>query len=119
MQNCMLDTADILVNRGPVIYFVFCKRCFIVFRVGIAQVIPGGAQEGVHGVGFASCRLAAFRAGAVYEAFGSCQRGYCTGIKLNIFRQHNRQLVFRHKHFSAVRAVNNRNRRAPVTLAAD
>ena len=41
MQNCMFDTADILVNRGPVIYFVFCKRCFIVFRVGIAQIIPG------------------------------------------------------------------------------
>ena len=119
MQDRMLDTADILIDRSPVINSFFAERGSGVFRVGIPQIIPGRTQEGIHSIGLAAGRLAAFGAGAIDKAVAGCQRRNTSGVKLDVFRQTHRQLCFRYQHFAAVRAVNDRDRRAPVTLTAD
>ena len=115
----MFDTADVLVNRTPVVVNFFSKRQFVVFRIGITQVVPRGAQEGVHGIGFTSCRATAFGAGAIQESFGSSKRRFSACIEFNIFRQANGEFFFRNKNFAASRAVNYRNGSAPITLTAN
>ena len=115
----MLDTADILIYRAPVVVDVLSKRQLVVACVGITQIIPGGAQEGVHGIGFAGCISAAFRAFAMNKFFRGSQRRFCTGSEAYILRQAYRQLILRNQNLAAVRAVDDRNRSAPITLTAD
>ena len=119
MQNSMLNTADILVYRTPIVIEFLVKRHLVVVCVGITQIIPGGAQEGVHGIGFTGCVSTAFRAFAVNEFFGGCQRRFSTGSKAYVLRQTNRQLVFRNQNLATMRAIDDRNRSAPITLTAD
>ena len=119
VEDCVFDTADVLVNRTPVVVNFFSKRQFVVFRIGITQVIPRGAQEGVHGISFTSCRTTAFGASAIQESFGSSKRRFSACVKFNIFRQANGEFFFRNKNFAASRAVNYRDRSAPITLTAD
>ena len=119
MQNGMLDAANVLVNRSPVIYLVLVKRQLVVMRVSVAEIIPGRTDKGIHGIGLTPCRLAALRAGAVHEGLALSQRRNRPLLELHILRQHNRQLVLRHKLLAAVRAVNHRNRCTPVTLTGN
>ena len=74
MQDRMLDTPDVLIDRSPVINSFFTEWSIIVFRIGIPQIIPGRTQESVHSIGLAAGRLTAFGTGAVNKAFTGCQR---------------------------------------------
>ena len=117
MQHRMLDAADVLVHRHPVIgAFVDHRR--VVARRAVAHVVPGRIDEGVHGVGFAACGLAAGRADTLQEAFVFGQR-IAAAVGYQIVWQHHRQLVIRHRDRTAVGAVDDRDRRAPIALARD
>ena len=119
MKDGVFNAADVLVYRTPVAINFFGKRRLIVFRIGITEIIPGGTQEGVHGIRFPGSVSAALGALAVQEAFTGSQGGFGAGVEFDIFRQHNRQFLFRNQHFAAVRAVNDRNGGTPVTLAGN
>ena len=64
MQDRVLDAADVLVDRQPVIGGALVGRRRGMRR-GEAGEVPGRVDEGVHGVGLADRRLAADRAGDV------------------------------------------------------
>ena len=88
-------------------------------RVRVAQIVPRGADEGVHRVRLARCVSAALRTLAVDEALARRQRRQRALVKRDILRQHDRQVFLRHEHLATVRAVDDGDRRAPVALARD
>ena len=65
MQDRVLDAADILVDRQPVIGHRRIGRGGIVGRIGEADEVPRRVDERVHRVGLAPRRPAAMRTGDV------------------------------------------------------
>ncbi|MCY1497244.1 hypothetical protein D9M68_312040 [compost metagenome] len=114
----MLDAADVLVDRQPVVGGLLVQHAVFELRAGVAREVPGRLDEGVHGVGFALGRLAAFRAAAFVE-FRHFRQRRTGAVRHHVFRQDHRQLVGRHRHVAAGVAVDDRDRAAPVALAAD
>ncbi len=118
VQDGVLDAADVLVDRQPVVGRLPVQHAAFELRAGVAGEIPGRLDEGVHGVGFALGRLAAFRAAAFVE-FRHLRQRRTGAVRYHVFRQHHRQLVGRHRDVAASLAVDDRDRAAPVALAAD
>ena len=52
----MLLSADITVDRQPILYDFLVERHIIVIRRRIAQEVPGAVQERVRDVGFSTSR---------------------------------------------------------------
>ena len=50
MQDRVLDPADVLVDRQPVVDHAAVERPVVVVRVGVAQEVPGRVDERVHRV---------------------------------------------------------------------
>ena len=115
----MFHSADVLVYVHPVIYFFFAKRRFCILRITVAQEIPGGIQERVHGIQFSSGRLAADRTCGVHKGLACCQRRFTLACELYISRQQDRQIFFLLRNPSTVVAVNHRDRSSPVSLSGD
>src|SRR3546814_8917706 len=68
-----------------------------IVRAGVAREIPARLHESVEGIGLARRRTAALRA----DAFAPFRIGLDRRLhtrERNVFRQHHRQLVFRHRH---------------------
>ncbi len=118
VQDGVFDTADVLVHRQPVVGSRRVDHALVVVRAGVAGEVPGRLDEGVHGVGFALGRCAALRAAALVE-LGHLRQRRAGAIRHHVFGQHDRQLVFRHRHVAAAVAMDDRDRAAPVALAAD
>ena len=116
MQDRVLDAADILVDRHHPVDDGTRGRRLLVPGIGEARKIPGRIHEGVHGVGFALRLAAAFRAGDVLPGRMMVERvaGLVEG---DILRQHHRQVLVRHRHHVAFRAMDHRDRAAPIALA--
>ena len=112
----MFNTADVLVYIHPMIGFFTTPRCFFIACIRIAQIVPRRANKGIHRIGFARCRTAADRAGAVTELFPCCQGGYGTGRKGYVCRQFYGQLFFRNQLFTAFFTIYDRNRSSPIAL---
>ena len=115
MQHRMLDAADVLVHRHPVIIARIDHRV-IAARRAVAHEVPRRINEGIHGVGFAPCRFAAGGAIDVQKLLMLVQ-WIAAAVGYAIFWQHHRQIFFWHRHIAAMVAVNDWNRRAPITLA--
>ena len=117
----MFHTAVVPVNRHPVFQLVIIGKRLVVVRVNIAQEIPRRTRPLGHSVGFALCVAAAFRAFAVDEAVDFGKRAFAVGAGIEVFnvRQFQRQFVIRHGDHAAFRAVDNRNRLAPIALAVE
>ncbi len=117
VQDGMLDAADVLVDRHPVVGALIDHRRGVIRRA-VARVIPGRIDESIHRVGFAPRRLAALRANAVDElgAFGQRIAGT---VGHAVSRQLHRQLLIRHGHGATRIAMDQRNRATPVALARD
>ena len=64
VEDRVFDPTHVLINRQPAVHSLACKRKVCVVGIAIAQEIPAGAHEGVHGVGLTLRWLAA--AGAVH-----------------------------------------------------
>jgi len=113
----VLDAADVLVHRHPVL----CARAHhrgVERGIAVAHEVPRRIHEGVHRVGLAPRRLAAGRAGHVQEGRVLVQR-VARAVGDEVFGQHHRQITLGHRHGAVFIAVDDGNRRAPVTLAAD
>ena len=118
MQNRVLDAADILINRQPLLHRLQRRRVSFVERIGEPGKIPGGIDEGVHRVGFAARRTAAFRTGDVAPGRMAVER-VAGLVEAHILRQHHRQLGLRHGEHATSLAVDDRDRTTPVALARD
>ncbi len=119
VQNRVFNAADILVNGEPLVDSFLVKGLCVVLGGQVAQEIPRAVNKGVHCVGFALCVLAALWALCVHESCARQKRGLAAAFKFNVSWQKHRKLFVRHGHHAAVRAIDNRNRSAPVTLARD
>ena len=115
----MLDPAGVDIHGHPIVVLLRIEGGFVVVGAEVAQVIPGGAHEGVHGIGLALGLPAAFRAGGVAPGWVQLQGAFAGGQPLDIFGQQHGQLVIRHGHRAALFAVDDRDRRAPIALAGD
>ncbi len=117
----MLGPAHVEVDRQPVVDLVACERRRVVMGRRVAQVIPRGAHERVHGVGLAPRRAAAARAGRAHPGLVARQRRARVVGRVEVLEvgQQHGELVGRHRHLAARVAVDDRDRRAPVPLAAD
>ena len=87
MQYRMFHTADVLIHVHPVIRLFFIKRKPCIMRIGVAQIIPGGAHKGVHGIGFTLSRATAVRTGGMHKFRAFAQRRFSLAGKLYILRQ--------------------------------
>ena len=126
VQDGVLDTADVLVHAATA-GAAFCPHPVFgtaghhgvrIVRIAIAHEVPRAVHKGVHGVGFASRRLAAHRAHhARVKTFVLVQR-VAGAIGHAVLRQHHGQVFLGHRHGTMLVAMDDRNRRAPVTLAA-
>ena len=119
MHAGVLGAADIFVDRQHLVDDLGIERLLVVVRVGIAQEIPRRADEGVQGIGVASCRRAALGTGAVHEFLALQKRGSAVGSEVHVVRQLDGEILFGNGDFAAVRAVYHGNGAAPISLAGD
>ena len=105
----MLDPAGVLVDRHPVVRELGIEWLLVVMRARVAQEVPGGVDECVHGVGFALCLASALRTRRAPELRIVSQR-------LVLLRQHHGKLVDGYRHDAVDLAVHDWNRAAPVAL---
>ena len=127
MQYRVLNTANVLVHAAAAglatgvthpISRARAHHLLSVGRVAVAHVIPTRIDKGVHGVGLAPRSSPANRAGdASMKTFVLVQR-VARAVGNAVQRQHHGQVFFRHRHRTMLGAVDDRNRRAPVALAA-
>ena len=61
MAAGVFGSPDVKIDRQPLFGFSFIENFFPVFRVTVAQVIPGGTDESIHGVDIPFCRSVTFR----------------------------------------------------------
>ena len=115
VQDGVLDPADVLVHRHPVIIAGINHGTTCVGRA-VAHEVPGRVDKCVHRVGFASRWRVATRAVGAPEAFVFGQR-VTTAIGDQVIRQDDGQLIIWHGHRTTGLAVNDWDGRAPITLA--
>ena len=115
MQNRVLNTANILVNRQP----FFGRRSVkgLVMRLACeADEVPAGIDKRIERIGFAARLLMAF--GAIDLAPGRVTIQRVTGdVKADVFGQLHRQLVIWHGDRAACLTMDDRDWRTPITLA--
>ena len=93
----------------------------MIVRIGIPEEVPGGSGPLRHGICFPFCGRTAFRADAVHKGVDLGKRAFSafTGCKILHFRQLQRELIIRYADHTAVRAVNDRDRLAPIPLPVE
>src|SRR5690348_10040852 len=116
MQNRMLDAADVLIDRHPMIGVLWIGRRVFDPGIGEADEIPRRVDEGIHCVGLAPRRPGAFR------TFYALPRGVPVErvprlVESHVLRQRHRQIFFRYRYDATLLAVDYRDRAAPVALA--
>ncbi len=115
VQDRMLDPADILRDREPLLGLLTVERP-VARLAGEANEIPGGIDEGVERVGLARRCAAAARAVDMLPRRMPIER-IAGNVEADVLGQDDRQLVARNRHRAAALAMHDRDRRAPVTLA--
>ena len=118
MQDRVLDAADILVDRQPMIGHLGVVGSRRVGRIGEAHEIPRRIDERIHRVGLARRRATAFRAGDVLPGRMTIER-IAGLIEAHVLGQLDRQILDRDRHDSAGRAMDDRDRAAPIALAGN
>ena len=93
VQDRVLDAADVLVDRQPVVGGGAVPGGLVVARVEVADEVPGGVDEGVHRVGLAAGRAAAARALGRDPVLGRRQRALALRRVVLDLGQLDRQLV--------------------------
>ena len=120
VQDRVLDAADVLVDRHPVVGDLAVPRRLVVVRVEVAQEVPGGVDEGVHRVGLAARRARRSAGRSVLTQSSAAASGdLALGRVVLDVGQHDRQLVLGHRDDAAALAVDDRDRAAPVALARE
>ena len=118
VQNGVLNAANVLVHGHPVVS-TFSHHLVGMGRVAIAHEVPRRINKGVHGVGLAAPRFAAYRTHhASMKAFVFVKR-IARPIGNAIKRQNHRQIFFRHGHRAVFIAMNDGDGCTPIALTAD
>ena len=117
VQDGVFDAADVLVDGKPVAHKGGIERRAVVVRIGVAEEIPRRIDECIHGVGLATARGAAFGALHVHKRWHIGERRLALPGEQHVFRQAHGQIFIRYRNDPALPAIDDRNRRAPVTLA--
>src|SRR6476646_4423257 len=111
----MLDATDIQSDREPFFGLSVIER--LVRRLaGEPDEIPTRIDKGVERIGFPSRLAAAAWASDVLPSWMPVER-IAGNVEAHILGQDDRQLVARDGNRSTVLAVDDRDRRSPVTLA--
>ena len=118
VQDRVLDAADVLVDRQQAIDHAARGRRVLVPRIGEAREVPRRVDERVHRVGLARRLAAALRAGDVLPGRMMVER-VARLVERHVLGQRDRQVLVRHRHHVALRAMDHRDRAAPVALARD
>ena len=113
----MIDAADVLVDRHPVVDDPAVPRRLVVVRIAVAQEVPGRVDERVHRVGLPPRGLAALRARDVHPLLVGGERRHALRPVVLDLGQDDRQLRLGHRDRAVVLAVDDRDRAAPVALA--
>ncbi len=121
MHRGVLDAAGVLGDGQPLADALVGVVEGAVGVVGaeVAVLVPGRVDEGVHGVGLALGVLAADGALRLPEALAALERRFAGGDEVGVLRQDNGQVFLGDRDGAVVGAVDDRDRRAPVALAAD
>ena len=114
VQNRVLDAADVLIDRHPVVHPLIDHR-LVVARTGETHEVPRRIDERIHRVRLAPCIATAGRALALVER-GQLVQWITAAIRHEPFWQDDRQILVRYRHIAALRTMNQRNRTAPVAL---
>ncbi len=122
VQDRVLHAAHVLVHWQPAAQGLGVEDAGVVVRGRVAEHVPGRVHERVHGVGVPSRGAAALRAVHLDPRRRRGQgrlalRGEL--LALEVGRQGDRQLVLRHEHLAAVRAVDHGDRGAPEALTGE
>ena len=119
MQTSMLYASDIQVYRHPIRRIGDIKGCFIVPWREIAQIVPGRADKGIHGVRLPP-RLAAAGGACCLDPIRAVIERVAAVLRyLSIHGQPDGKLRLRNRNDPARVAINNGNGRPPITLARD
>ena len=114
----MLDAADVLVDRQPMIGHRRIGRGRFVGRIGEAHEIPGRIDEGVHRVGLARRGPPALRASDVLPCRMAVER-IAGLIERHVVGQLDRQVCNGNRHDAASLAMDDRDRATPIALAGN
>ena len=117
VQDGVLDAADVVVHGHPAVGGLAGERQLIVVWVRVADVVPAGAREGVHGVGLAARGATALGTGALVEVLVLGKR--LAGTQVQVLGQRDGQVLLRHGHDAALRAMDGRDGVTPVALTGD
>ena len=115
MQNRMLYTADILVDRHPV-GSGLTRETLRMMRVGKPQEIPGTLEKRVECVLFPDCFTAAVWTADMLPCRVVGKR-VARGFKIDVLGKLYWKIGFRHRHKAAGVTMDNRDRATPVPLA--
>ncbi len=112
----VLDAANVLIHRQPVVGGRGIQHALVVVRGAVAGVVPGGLHKGVKSVSFPERFL------TVVSGLGPLGIGLdraLDAVHHHVFRQQYRQLVFRRRHYCAVSQSQHGDGGAPVALTGD
>ncbi len=93
VQDGVLDTPDVLVDRHPAGGRLRIERAVRSPRIAEAQEVPRRVDEGVHGVGLAGGGPAALRTGRLLELVARGQRGDAGRLELHVIGGEDGQLL--------------------------
>ena len=121
MEHRVFRAADVEIDRHPVAFLRRIPRGIRIFRVDVAQIVPAGASPLRHRVGFAAAAAAGDRIHVVDPVFRLRQRRLpgSGGFEVRHLRQIHRQFGIVDQFDRTILVVDDRERFAPVALAAE
>ena len=112
----VFNATTVEIDVHPAVGHLRIETHGLVVGVGIPQEVPRGVHEGVHRVGLALRGFATGWAGHLKEG-GRRQQGIPRSCESHVTGQYNGKVLFRDRYNAARRAVDDRDRRAPIPLA--
>ena len=110
----MLNATAIEIHVHPMVGDRLLKGCFVIECIRVAEEIPRGINERVHGVGFTAGGFPTLGTVHVKEGLGRCQ--WVALAEHHIAWKFHGEVLFWNGNRAAIIAVNHRNGGAPVAL---
>ncbi len=116
VEDGVFDAADVEVHRHPETALAGIDDLFVVPRGGVAEEVPGGVEEGVHGVRLPVGGMAADGTADVSEALGLLEGVADEPLEVDVRGKEDRKVLFRNGNEAAMGAVDHGDRRSPIPL---
>ncbi len=114
----MLDPPDIKIDRHPVTDQLGQKGHILRARRAVPEKVPGTVDKCVHGIGLAARRTPAAGTDTIYEWTARLE-GVARVFKVHVQGKQDGKVTLGNRHLPTVIAVDDRDRRPPVTLAGE